>query len=355
MHGALVADHRVGPGARARDHHVVAGQVERLDGGRVERQEGAEVARRGAHPLKERGVDVAVREAGLGAALVVDGREHVGLRPEVAHLQEHAVRAPHADQEVVDQCRAWLGPPCRPSNAHGRAVYAGRAPTLGFAAMPRIVALLLAVSLLALPAAAMAQSAGDEQYADPFGQTDEPSGSQGEPARARAGRRPRSGHPGRTRGAGGDLAAGRRAHASGHGPPRVPAGECRGDAARKRRRAAPARVLTAAPVAINARAAVRREIGGVERWARELSNRLPRSARPLHRDPAAGQARARGRTGVGAGGAAAGRTRIGAAALARRTWRRSRAAATCVVIHDAGPVSASPTGSGAHTAPGIAR
>ncbi len=31
----------------------------------------------------------------------------------------------------------------------------------------------------------------------------------------------------------------------------------------------------AAPVAINARAALRREIGGVERWARELSNRLP--------------------------------------------------------------------------------
>ena len=48
--------------------------------------------------------------------------------------------------------------------------------------MRRIVALFLAVSLLALPSAAMAQSAGDEQYADPFGQTEEPSGSQGEPA-----------------------------------------------------------------------------------------------------------------------------------------------------------------------------
>ena len=68
VHGPLVADHGVRPGARARDHHVVARQVERLDGGRVERQEGAEVARGGAHPLKERGVDVAVREAGLGAA-----------------------------------------------------------------------------------------------------------------------------------------------------------------------------------------------------------------------------------------------------------------------------------------------
>ena len=48
--------------------------------------------------------------------------------------------------------------------------------------MRRIVALLLAVSLLALPAAAMAQGAGDEQYSDPFGQTDEPSGSQDNPA-----------------------------------------------------------------------------------------------------------------------------------------------------------------------------
>jgi hypothetical protein len=48
--------------------------------------------------------------------------------------------------------------------------------------MRRIVALLLAVSLLALPTAAMAQSAGDEQYSDPFGQTDEPNGSQDNPA-----------------------------------------------------------------------------------------------------------------------------------------------------------------------------
>ena len=48
--------------------------------------------------------------------------------------------------------------------------------------MRRLVALLLAVSLLALPTAAMAQSAGDEQYSDPFGQTDEPSGSQDNPA-----------------------------------------------------------------------------------------------------------------------------------------------------------------------------
>jgi hypothetical protein len=41
------------------------------------------------------------------------------------------------------------------------------------------LALILALFLLAVPSAAFAQSAGDEQYADPFGQTDQPSGSQG--------------------------------------------------------------------------------------------------------------------------------------------------------------------------------
>ena len=40
------------------------------------------------------------------------------------------------------------------------------------------LALILALFLLALPAVATAQNAGDEQYADPFGQTDP--GSQGE-------------------------------------------------------------------------------------------------------------------------------------------------------------------------------
>ena len=48
--------------------------------------------------------------------------------------------------------------------------------------MRRTVALLLAVSLLALPTAALAQSAGDEQYQDPFAQTDQPNGSQDQPA-----------------------------------------------------------------------------------------------------------------------------------------------------------------------------
>ena len=47
--------------------------------------------------------------------------------------------------------------------------------------MRRTVALFLAVSMLALPAFATAQSAGDEQYADPFDQTEQPNGSQEQP------------------------------------------------------------------------------------------------------------------------------------------------------------------------------
>ena len=52
--------------------------------------------------------------------------------------------------------------------------------------MRRVVTLFLAGFMLILPSAALAQSAGDEQYADPFGQTDQPSGSQETPAQAPA-------------------------------------------------------------------------------------------------------------------------------------------------------------------------
>ena len=48
--------------------------------------------------------------------------------------------------------------------------------------MRRLLALFLALSMLALPSVAAAQSAGDEQYADPFGQTEQPNGSQEQPA-----------------------------------------------------------------------------------------------------------------------------------------------------------------------------
>jgi hypothetical protein len=50
--------------------------------------------------------------------------------------------------------------------------------------MKQLLALLLAVSLLALPSAALAQSAGDEQYEDPFGEVQDPDGTQGDPAPA---------------------------------------------------------------------------------------------------------------------------------------------------------------------------
>ena len=45
--------------------------------------------------------------------------------------------------------------------------------------MRRTLSLLLAAFMLALPSAAFAQSAGDEQYADPFGQTDQGDQSSG--------------------------------------------------------------------------------------------------------------------------------------------------------------------------------
>ena len=50
--------------------------------------------------------------------------------------------------------------------------------------MRRLVILLTAVSLLALPSGAVAQSAGDEQYSDPFSQAEQPNGSQGQGTQA---------------------------------------------------------------------------------------------------------------------------------------------------------------------------
>ena len=54
-----------------------------------------------------------------------------------------------------------------------------RRPPLPFARMRRTAPLLLAVLALALPSAALAQSAGDDQYADPFGQVNDGSGQSG--------------------------------------------------------------------------------------------------------------------------------------------------------------------------------
>jgi hypothetical protein len=43
--------------------------------------------------------------------------------------------------------------------------------------MRRLVTVILAALMLVLPSSALAQSAGDEQYADPFGQTEDQGGS----------------------------------------------------------------------------------------------------------------------------------------------------------------------------------
>jgi hypothetical protein len=100
---ALAADDPVGPGARARQDEVVAGQVERLDGGRIEGQEHPEGARGGAQALQEGGVDGPVGEPALRALLVVYRREDVGVRPQLGDGQEDPLRSAHVEQEVVDK------------------------------------------------------------------------------------------------------------------------------------------------------------------------------------------------------------------------------------------------------------
>ena len=166
----------------------------------------------------------------------------------------------------------------------------------------RLIATLAALALLVAPAGALAQSAGDEQYADPFGDAEQPTQDQGgsngspapDPGSGPAGacerlclcRRRRSGHrrlpaPHRVPSAAQRLA--RRAVARlgrsrcavapsrpprclrGSSPPhRAGVGSARdGDAA------------VSASVAINARAAVRTRTGGVERVASQLVARLP--------------------------------------------------------------------------------
>ena len=58
-------------------------------------------------------MDVAVREAPLGPALVVDGGEDVGVREQVAQREEDALRAAQIQQEVVDQGDARRSPSLR--------------------------------------------------------------------------------------------------------------------------------------------------------------------------------------------------------------------------------------------------
>ena len=114
-------------------------------------------------------------KAALGALLVVDGSEDIRLRPEVADLQEDAVRTADAHQEVVNQ----RGPLCYLLHRHARGVYV-RPPLLPISAVPRRPQALLVLAVLTalvVPSAAFGQSAGDEQYTDPFG-GDEPQQAQ---------------------------------------------------------------------------------------------------------------------------------------------------------------------------------
>ena len=46
---------------------------------------------------------VAVREPALGALLVVDRGVDVGVRPDVAHGEEDALRAAQVEQEIVNE------------------------------------------------------------------------------------------------------------------------------------------------------------------------------------------------------------------------------------------------------------
>ena len=175
----------MGPGAGAGEHEVVARQVERLDRRRVEGQQRPEGPRAGARLLQEAGVDVALGEAALGAGLVVDRREHVGLGVEIADRAEDPLGSAQVEQEVVNK-----GNPPRCSSLHGREAYvparrgstvshAGeghRARLLEIPPMPtRIPALFAVLALLAVPSSALAQSAGDDQYTNPVPQSQAPS------------------------------------------------------------------------------------------------------------------------------------------------------------------------------------
>ena len=55
-------------------------------------------------------------KAPLGAALVIDGGEEIGVREQVAEREKHALSSPHVEQEVMDQGN--------PPRLHRRRLYA---------------------------------------------------------------------------------------------------------------------------------------------------------------------------------------------------------------------------------------
>jgi hypothetical protein len=103
VHGVLVGDDAVRPRARARDHEVVPAQVQRLHRGGVQRQQGPEGPGAGPQALQVGRLELAVGEAALGALLVVDRGEEVGLREEVAEREKDALCPAHVHEEVVHQ------------------------------------------------------------------------------------------------------------------------------------------------------------------------------------------------------------------------------------------------------------
>ena len=64
--------------------------------------------------------------------------------------------------------------------------------------MRRLVTLMIAASALVLPSAALAQNAGDEQYADPFGQVEDQGGGQSQQNEAPAQSAPAPAAPAQT-------------------------------------------------------------------------------------------------------------------------------------------------------------
>jgi hypothetical protein len=142
--GAGVDQDAVRPRARRAHDDVVAAQVERLDRVRVERQERPERPRRGPQALQERGARGACGEAPLGAALVVDGGEDVGLGPRVADGREHPLRAAQVQEEVVHE---------RDAGGHPTAECTDRRPTLA-RVLRAVFCALLALLAAAAPAGA---------------------------------------------------------------------------------------------------------------------------------------------------------------------------------------------------------
>ena len=82
----------------------------------------------GPQLLEERRVHVPVREATVGAVLVVDRREDVSVRPHLAQLQEHPVGAAQAHEKVVNEGHSAESPAAERLPTTRRRVYGRKEP-----------------------------------------------------------------------------------------------------------------------------------------------------------------------------------------------------------------------------------